>query len=426
MASQMLAERRRPGPPSSRRVRSVAERLSVLQVDSVNILARAHYVPVYSRLGPYDPALVDRLSHRSPRHWTEYWAHEASLIPLHLRPALIAMQRRTWMSATDLDPVLREDLSEQILELLSPARPLTARQVEARLGDHGRHEGHWGWNWSVIKRVLEDLFAAGRIASAGRNSQFERRFIPGESLAPNGEIPDRHTAAVTLVRAASRALGVATESSLADYFRITVKAASAAAEELRREGVLEPVRIPVRIAATAGAGGRQGAGGKAGEKLVPAWRHTEARTPRRATGRALVSPFDPLVFHRPRVEALFGVRYRLGIYTPAPQRTRGYYSLLFLLGEQLAAQVDLKADRYAKVLLVRGAWTEDPEAIPGTIAGRDRRPAGVGQVAEELLAELRELATWLDLEGIQVDADAPGDLAAELNRTWRKLPVWRT
>lgn len=412
LAAQLIHRRRRPGPPGARRIRSTLDRLGVLQVDSVNILTRAHYVPLFSRLGTYDPALLDRLSHRSShqRHppWTEYWAHEASLVPVRLRPALVAVQRRTWMTATDLDAPLRDELTQQILALLSASRPLTARQVEDRLGHYGGHQGHWGWNWSVVKLVLEDLFASGQIASAGRNPHFERRFVPASAIDPAEGVPDRHAATLELVHTAARALGVATEASLADYYRITVMAARAAAVQLHHAGVLEPVRLP----------GLRGT-------TVAAWRHAEAVTPRTATGRALVSPFDPLVFHRPRVEAMFGVRYRLGIYTPAPKRTRGYYSLLFLLGERLVAQVDLKADRDGKVLLVRGAWSEDPAAVPGgpgTVGGAGSRAAGVGQVVVELAAELGELAGWLGLEDVAVAENADGDLPAELRRAWRKLP----
>ncbi|HEY4614913.1 MAG TPA: crosslink repair DNA glycosylase YcaQ family protein [Citricoccus sp.] len=410
LAAQVLDRERRTAAVTGRRLRPVLERLSVLQIDSVNILARAHYLPLYSRLGPYDTAGLDRLWNRAPRDWTEYWAHEASLVPTPLRPALVAVQRRTWMHASDLDPAVRRELSRRILELLDASRPLTARQIEARLGDHGRHEGHWGWNWSVVKRVLEGMFAAGEIASAGRNAQFERRFFPVRRLSGQEEVPDRHDAALVLVRAASRALGVATEASLADYYRIPVKAAGAAARQLRQAGVLEPVRLP---------GGR-------GREL-PAWRHAEAKTPRQATARALVSPFDPLVFHRPRVQDLFGVRYRLGIYTPAPKRTRGYYSLLFLLGERLAAQVDLKADRDTRTLLVRGAWYEEP-AGPGMAASGGARTAGtpgsgadVGHVCRELAAELGELARWLDLEGVAVEPAAEGDLAPGVAGALRKL-----
>ncbi|VXB51777.1 winged helix-turn-helix domain-containing protein [Citricoccus sp. K5] len=411
LAAQLIHQRRRPGPPGARKFRSTLDRLGVLQVDSVNILARAHYVPLFSRLGPYDPALLDRLSHQRHPPWTEYWAHEASLVPVRLRPALVAVQRRTWMTATGLDTQIRDELSHQILTLLSAYRPLTARQVEGRLGHHGGHQGHWGWNWSVVKRVLEDLFASGQIASAGRNPQFERRFVPASAIDPASEVPDRHAAVLELVDTAARALGVATEASLADYYRITVTAARAAAVQLHHEGVLEPVRLP----------GLRGT-------TVAAWRHAEAVTPRAATGRALVSPFDPLVFHRPRVEALFGVRYRLGIYTPAPKRTRGYYSLLFLLGERLVAQVDLKADRAGKVLMVRGAWSEDPGAVPGgpgKASGSGGRAAGVGQVVVELAAELGELARWLGLEDVVVEGNADGDLPVELRRTWRKLPEIR-
>jgi uncharacterized protein len=413
LAAQLLDRPRRPGPVTGRRIRTVLDRLNVLQVDSVSVLARAHYVPVYTRLGPYETARLDRFWHQAPREWTEYWAHEASLVPTRLRPALMAVQRRTWMSATDVEAALRQDLSQRILALLETSRPLTARQVEARLGDHGRYEGSWGWNWSVVRRVLEDLFASGRIASAGRNAQFERRFFPVSRLTADVGEPDVRTATVDLVRAASRALGVATDASLADYYRIPVKAARAAARDLHREGVLEPVGLP-----------------GPGRRTVPAWRHVEAATPRKATGRALVSPFDPLVFHRPRVEDLFGVRYRLGIYTPAAKRTRGYYSLLFLLGERLVGQVDLKADRPSRALLVRGAWWEDPTGLPGGTGsgagapgegGAPGRAADVARVTAELAAELGVLAGWLALEEVVVEPDADGDLALGVARALRKL-----
>lgn len=416
LAAQLLDRPRPTGPATGRRIRAVLDRLSVLQVDSVNVLARAHYLPVYSRLGPYDTDTLDRISHRAPRDWTEYWAHEASLVPTRLRPALMAVQRRTWMSATDVDAALRQELSERILRLLETSRPLTARQVEARLGDHGQYDGHWGWNWSVVRRVLEDLFATGHIASAGRTAQFERRFFPASRLTTDVQVPEPHTAALDLVRAASRALGVATDASIADYYRIQVRPARDAARQLHREGVLEPVLLPA-----------------AGTRTVPAWRHVEASTPRTVTGRALVSPFDPLVFHRPRVQDLFGVRYRLGIYTPAPKRTRGYYSLLFLLGERLAAQIDLKADREARVLLVRGAWREEPDPLPGGPgavgamartggeAGALSRAADVGHVAAELAAELWDLAGWLALQDVVVGPAADGDLAGDVARALRKL-----
>lgn len=434
--AQLLDRPPRSGPVGTRRVSSVLERLQVLQVDSVNVLARAHLMPLYSRLGDYPVAVLERIWNRAPRTWTEYWAHEASLVPAGLRPALITVQRRKWMTAHAMEPTLRQELSARILEMMhSVGRPMTARQVEARIGHAGRQHGHWGWNWTAVKRVLEDLFVSGELASAGRTAQFERRYgvaerlLPAEALAPGsspdagspgripGEAPEQDSvhrqarAAVPLMRAASAALGVATLGSLADYYRIHVRTARTAVEHLVGTGELEPVRIRT----TAG-------------RASPAWRHAAATTPRRATGRALVNPFDPLVFHRKRVEELFGVRYRLGIYTPEPRRTRGYYPLLFLLGEHLCAQVDLKAERAASVLSVRGAWSEVPTSAEDSspaVAPAGRRASDVtpstGEVIGELAAELGELAGWLKLHEVRVEPAAPGELTAGLARSLRNL-----
>ncbi len=337
LAAQGLAG---PRPAASaRRVRAVMDRLGVVQIDSVDVLARAHLMPFHSRLDDVDPADVERLTAARPHRFTEAWAHEASIVPAERRTALVALQSRTWPLATGLPEQKRRAAEEQVLALLARHGPLTARELEARGVDAGAREDGWGWNWSRGKRVLEHLFATGAVVAAGRTASFERRYA------------------------------------------------------LHERGQAVPVRV------------RLGEG-----PAVPAWADPRARAPRTASAVALVNPFDPLVFHRPRVERLFGVRYRIGIYTPAARRERGYYPLLLLQGERLTAQVDLKADRRADppVLRVRGAWIEDPAAVPGP---RDPAPTA-DEVAAALAGELRRLARWTGSAGVVVDADAPGDLVA--------------
>lgn len=393
----------RPQVATGRHLGRVLERLQVVQIDSVNVLARAHLMPLYSRLGAYPVPALNRRWQHAPRTWTEYWAHEASLVPASLRPALIALQRRDWMKAHRMEDARREEIAAQVLEVLTASRPLTARQLERSVETDARTTGHWGWNWSDVKRVLEDLFVEGTVTSAGRTSQFERRYalahrvLPAAAVVADQGLPSTEEAAVQLVRAAAPALGVATLASLADYYRIRQDQARAAVGILEATGELEPVRLQTWSGAER-----------------PAWRASSARTPRTVQARALLNPFDPQVFHRPRVEELFGVRYRIGIYTPAQQRTRGYYPLLFLLGEHLVAQVDLAAERSSGRLSVRGVWSEH--------GGRDDSRLSAREVASELVAELGELAGWLGLDEVTVGDGAPGDLTAEVARALSRLP----
>lgn len=393
----------RPEVTTGRHLGRILDRLQVVQIDSVNVLARAHLMPLYSRLGAYPLEALNRRWQSAPRTWTEYWAHEASLVPASLRPALIALQRRDWMKAHSMEDARREEIAGRVLQLLETSRPLTARQLERSVEIGARTTGHWGWNWSDVKRVLEDLFVEGTVTSAGRTAQFERRYalahrvLPAQAVVADQGLPTTEEAALQLVRAAAPALGVATLASLADYYRIRQDQARAAVGVLEATGELEPVRLQTWSGA---------------EK--PAWRSATARTPRTVQARALLNPFDPQVFHRPRVEELFGVRYRIGIYTPAAQRTRGYYPLLFLLGEHLVAQVDLAAERASGRLSVRGVWSEQD--------GPDDGRAPAREVASELVAELGELAGWLGLDEVTVGEEAPGDLTAEVARALRQLP----
>ncbi|KAD4060511.1 winged helix-turn-helix domain-containing protein [Arthrobacter yangruifuii] len=389
LAAQGLARERPTGLVNSRQVGRTFDKLALLQIDSVNVLTRSHYLPLFSRLGPYDQTLLDRMGTRRPRRMVEYWAHEASFVRPGLFADLRAVQRRTWMTAGSLPPELAEDLRHRILGLLSGAgRPLTSRQVMGLLGHStARDTSDWGWNWNAAKRVLEDLFAAGLIGSAGRTPQFERLYAPTAAIHPAGaaalEPSDPEQAVLRLTEAAARAHGISTVRGLADYFRLQLGETAAAAEVLAGKGILQPVEV---------AGWRQ-----------PAYLHAEATVPRTVSGQALLSPFDSLIFERRRVEELFGFHYRIEIYTPLQARRYGYYVLPFLLGEELVARVDLKADRAAGMLLVQAAYSE-PGAPPHT--------------ARQLAAELRLMAQWLGLGQIMVKP--AGDLAPAL-----KLAVCR-
>lgn len=382
LAAQGLAKTRPASLVTARQVGRTFDRLHLVQIDSVNVLTRSQYLPFFSRLGDYDVDIVHRFAGRSPRRMMEYWAHEASYIqPQHFAD-LRVWQNRKWVGATDLAPAVRDELSARILQALESSRPLTAREVSVRIGhDEPRTKVGWGWNWNAAKRVLEDLFEQGRISAAGRNAQFERLYALTAKVLPANldadHLPDPQEAMLRLIDAAAAAHGIASVRCLADYFRVPVKAAARAVENLLDSGRLEKVSVD--------GWDRQ------------LYRHTTAALPRRAHGRALLSPFDSLVFERRRLQELFQFHYRIEIYTPAARRKYGYYVLPFLLGDRLVARVDLKADRATRRLIVRGSYAE-PEAPPET--------------AVELAAELHLMARWLKLDEVVVEQ--AGDLAPTL------------
>ncbi|WP_432479577.1 winged helix-turn-helix domain-containing protein [Nocardioides sp. GXQ0305] len=377
--------------PTMRTLDRTLARTGVLQVDSVNVLARAHLMPLYSRMGPYDPALLERAaSGREKRRLVEYWAHVQALMPVDLWPHMrfrmegYRAQRGKWGFTAD------PTLEPAVLDAVRERGPVTARELD---GDFSgpRTKEHWGWNWSDARKVLDYLFLVGDVAIAGRSSQFEVRYDVPERVLPRAVLdaptPTLDESALELVRRAARSHGVATGACLADYYRMRfqpatgpVPAANAreAIATLVGTGELEPVRI-------------EGWG-------KPAYLHVDARRPRRVAARTLLSPFDPLVWERARTEALFDFHYRIEIYVPKPQRTFGYYVLPFLLGDRIVARVDLKADRVGGRLLVQGAYAE---------------PTAPVETAHELAQELRRLAGWLGLDDVVV-ADR-GDLAAPLS-----------
>ncbi|MBT2531871.1 YcaQ family DNA glycosylase [Arthrobacter sp. ISL-48] len=383
LAAQGLDKGRPAGPVTSRTVGRTFARLQLVQIDSVNVVSRSHFLPFFSRLGNYDRSILQRMSATHPRRMIEYWAHEASYIrPEHFRD-LVLWQKRKWVGASAMEPDLREGVAGKILAALSTGRPMTAAQLTARIGHvEDRRTDNWGWNWNAVKRVLEHLFEEGLVSAASRTDQFERRYaltarvLPGRDAEREGP-HDRDAAMHRLVDAAAQAHGIGTVRCFADYFRIPGKAVAVSVDHLVRSGRLEPVTV---------AGWDR-----------ELFRHVDARVPRKAAGRALLSPFDSLVFERRRLEELFGFHYRIEIYTPEPKRRFGYYVLPFLLRDRIVARVDLKADRAAGRLLVKSAHAE-PNAPLDT--------------AVELAAELKLMAGWLGLGEVVVHP--AGDLAAVL------------
>lgn len=382
LAAQGFTDRTHATPTLATLQRTLA-RTGVLQVDSVNVLQRAHYMPLYSRMGAYDVDLLRRASQRRPRRMVEYWAHVQAFMPVELWPVMqhrmerYRDQRGKW--GNTFDP----ELEPRILAAVRARGPVTARGLDEEFSGPRLTE-HWGWNWSDARRVLDFLFLVGEVAIAGRTSQFEVLYDVPERVLPVAVLaqstPTKAEADVELVRRAARSHGVGTLRCLADYYRMPVADTRVAVETLVEAGELGAVRVD---------GWNK-----------PAFLHADAKLPRRIGARALLSPFDPVVWERDRAEALFDFFYRIEIYVPAAKRIHGYYVLPFLLGDAIVARVDLKADRATGRLLVKGAYAE---------------PGAPAETAEELAAELIRLAGWLQLTSIEV---APrGDLAPALAAT---------
>ncbi len=366
-------------PPTMRTLARTVARTGVLQVDSVNVLARAHYMPLFSRMGCYDIQLLHRAAETRPRRLVEYWAHVQAYMPVELWPVM-RFRMDDYRALRAKWDVLAEapGLETSLLAEVSERGASTARDLDDGLP---RKKEHWGWNWSNTRRMLDYLYTIGELAIAGRNSSFEVRYDLPERVLPADVLsmptPTREEASRELVRRATRSHGVATVQDLRDYYRMSVADTQRAVQSLVESGELLPVDVE-------------------GWKR-PAYLHRDARLPRRVNARTLLSPFDPVVWERERTERLFGFFYRIEIYVPEHKRLHGYYVLPFLLGDQLVARVDLKADRRAGVLLVKSAYAE---------------PAAPPETADELAAALQEMAQWLGLSDVSVAHR--GDLAAAL------------
>jgi uncharacterized protein YcaQ len=379
IAAQGFAEPKpAPGAATMRHVQRVIDRVGIIQIDSVNVVTRSQYLPFFSRLGPYETALLDRARDVAPRRLIEYWAHEASLIPPRTWALLnFRMKRALSDSWGGMQRVAREhpELVQTVFAEVASRGPLTSRQLETALAhDVPRDKSEWGWNWSLVKSALEHLFWSGQISSVGRTSQFERRYaalervlpkaVAVQSISPSLRPPD-DDAFRRLMLIAAKALGVGTEQCLRDYFRLKPDQARPALEALVASGDLAQVSID-------------------GWKR-PAYLYKDARIPRRVHAEALLSPFDSLIWQRDRTLALFNFHYRLEIYVPVGQRIHGYYVLPFLYGDTLVARVDLKADRAANVLRAHAIHWE-PGAPP------EARPA--------LDRHLASMASWLGLGAV--------------------------
>lgn len=356
---------------TARQMRKVIEQLGLLQIDSVNVLVRAQYMPVFSRLGGYDRGDLDALLLKEPRRYFEYWGHEASILPIECQPLL-----RWRMADADqgkgiwkqLVPYAREKRpeAEALLNRIRMEGPLAASDLARKKASKGM------WMWSDVKHALEWLFWSGKVAATHRRGSFERVYDLPERVLPQSILqlptPDEGEAKRKLLALAAKSLGIATADDLRDYYRLPGANISTALQELLEEGTISPVRVE---------GWKQ-----------QAYLYKEARAGRKLRGASLLSPFDPLVWHRPRTERLFNFRYRLEIYTPAHRREYGYYVLPFLLDGMLVARVDLKADRGNKTLLVLGIHTE---------------PGAPEHTFMCLMDELNVMASWLGLsEGVIV------------------------
>jgi hypothetical protein len=393
LAAQGLTAARPRGRVDARHLRRALAAVGILQLDSVNVFSRSHYMPLFSRLGPYPRETLDlltvhqdgieRRARADRRELFEYWGHEASLIPIDLQPLLRwRMARADSLAWTGVARVARDEpeLVKRVLKLVRERGPIRAAEVGGPPRE--RRPGEM-WNWNDGKKALEYLFFAGEVV-AERRVNFERLYDVPERVLPAAVLalptPGEAEAQRELLLFAARRLGVATEPDLGDYFRLPRADSKARLAELVEAGALMPATVEGWSAA--------------------AYAPPDLQVPRRIRARALLSPFDSLVWRRERTERLFGFRYRIEIYTPAAKRVHGYYVLPFLLGDRLVARVDLKSDRQAGVLRVLGAFAE-----PRVEAGA---------VAPELAEELRLVSRWLGLGGVEVARK--GDLAAALRR----------
>ena len=389
VAAQGLAAPKPAGPVTRAHLRRLIRRIQVLQLDSVSVAVRAHYAPVFSRLGPYDRELLDGAAWsdtaRSPRLLVEYWAHEAALMAVEDWPLMRWRMREYVHGRWGVEIVKRNPrLVDDVIAAVTDIGPATAGQIEAHLQAGSRRGARAAkkemWDRTDTKWVAEALFASGVLTTAhragfARHYDLSERVLPADVLAR--EVEDDEAARDLILRAAA-ALGVATEADLRDYFRLRPGQSKPAVAELVDAGELREVQVE--------------------GWATPAYLRSGQAVPRTDRGTALLCPFDPLVFFRPRVQRLFGFEYRIEIYTPAAKRKYGYYVWPFLLDGELVARVDLKADRTAGALQVLGSFAEpDHDGL---------------RVASALAGELQTMASWLGLS--RVNVGDRGDLAGQL------------
>lgn len=357
-------------------------RTQVFQVDSVNVFARAHLMPLYSRAGEYSPDVLAAASAGPERRLVEYFVHVQALMDVELWPLMRQRMDHYRETGQSWGQPTSAGLLAEVLDAVRARGPVTAADLDAEFSQPRGDKEAWGWNWSQARSALHHLYLVGDVAIAGRTSTFEVRYDVPERVLPQRvlatPVPSREDAVVELVRRAARSHGVGSARCLADYHRLRVPQIRPALAQLVEAGELIPVEV-------------EGWG-------RPAYLHRDAALPRKVTSSALLSPFDPLVWERDRTEALFDFHYRIEIYVPEHLRVHGYYVLPFLLDERLVARVDLKADRRRGALVVRAAYGE-PDA-PAATAGA-------------LAAELLRAAAWQGLDVVEVEPR--GDLAPALH-----------
>jgi hypothetical protein len=375
LAAQGFTEPRSSGRVDVRHFRRVLDRVLVIQLDSVNVFSRAHYMPFFSRLGGYDRAGLDRWLWRSGEMF-EYWGHMASVLPVSDHRLFRWRMERGYIW-TPAEKVLatRPGYLDAILEEVRERGPLQTSDLE----DPGIKDPNGSmWNWSDGKIALEMLFVQGRVAAADRPNFVRMYDVAERVIAPahlQAPVVSQEEAQSILLERSAQALGVGTAADVADYYRIRMPEARPLLKQLVAEGRLIEVEV------------------QGWDK--PALLHPDATLPRSVQGRALLSPFDNLIWFRDRVHRLWDFFYRIEIYVPEPKRIHGYYVLPFLLDGDLVARVDLKTDRKAGALLVRGAFAE-----PG---------ADLVRVGRELREELESVAGWLGLGKVEVARN--GDLS---------------
>lgn len=378
LAAQGFNDARPSGKVDVRHFRRVLDRVKVVQLDSVNVLARAHYLPFFSRLGPYPRTTLDNWLWRSGELF-EYWAHEASLVPIGDRPLFAARMHGGWhWPGIERMKHDHPGLIERVLETVRKAGPLQVGHLD------GEKRSQAWWGWSDTKLALEYLFLTGQLTVADRPN-FTRMYEVPDRVHPAAlELPavDPVEARKALLRRSISAIGVGTAADLSDYFRLRVTTVKHLIAEMAADGELVEVG-------------------------VESWDQTAfldpvAVTPRRIAGSGFLSPFDPVVWFRPRTERLFDFHYRIEIYTPAHKRIHGYYVLPYRLGDRLVGRADLKADRKGRRLLVQGVFHE---------SGEDP-----DEVAASMAPDLRSMSAWLELDEVVVEPN--GNLAPRLNHVF--------
>ncbi len=378
LAAQGFKDRRPTGAVTERHFRRALGRMTILQLDSVNVAARSHYLPMLARLGPYDRDRLDRWLWRSGENH-EFLSHEASITSMDLYPLLVhRMARRRWKMGAELERD-HPGYVQAVLDEVASDGPLSVKE----LSDPGERSGPW-WGYSKGKLCLEMLYVTGRLSIDHRTPGFTtvydlpERVIPPELLA--ADAPDQPTAERAMLALAARSLGIATDKDLADYFRTKVTDARPMLAEMVAAGELVEVDVP--------------------DWGCSAYLHPEAARPRAVTGATFLSPFDPIVWCRPRAERMFGFEYRIEIYVPAPKRTYGYYVLPFLLDGELVGRADLKADRPGGRLVVKAAYREEQHDET--------------RVATAMAEQLATMAPWLGLDDVAVERR--GNLHGALDR----------